>query len=288
MPTTIAVAGGTRGMGLAIVHELKRLPHLYSVKILSRKANATQARELGVEIITIDYSSIEGITKVLEDEGVRTLIPNVFIAHGVMPSQRNLIYAAEASSVTKRFVPSTFETPYDEAMAAVLYTGTYKLDIERVLLMTKSLEWTRFNNGFFLDYYFSSKVKTFLTPGKYVVDLDSKKAIIPGNGNVPVSFTHTLDVARFVVASLSLPLWPSRLYMSGDYVTWDQFVDLAEKASGTSFQREYNDLEQLKSGDITRFKQLDGWVVLYEYWPKTMAERLPSAIQYFMGSGLVD
>lgn len=59
-------------------------------------------------------------------------------------------------------------------------------------------------------------MKTFLTPGKYIADLDSKKAIIPGDGNIPVSFTHTLDVARYVVASLSLPLWP-RLLIRGDY-----------------------------------------------------------------------
>ncbi|KAH7273219.1 hypothetical protein MRS44_003717 [Fusarium solani] len=286
-PITVAVAGGTRGMGLAIVHELKRFPDLYTVKILSRNADASQAGELGVKIITVDYSDIKDITNVLEAE-VHTLISNVFISDGVTPSQHNLIYAAEASAVAKRFVPSTFDVPYDEEMASVLYTGGYKLHIEKILTMTKSLEWTRFHNGFFLDYYFSSKMKTFLTPGKYIADLDSKKAIIPGDGNAPVSFTHTLDVARFVVASLSLPQWPSRLYMSGDYLTWNEFIDIAEKASGTKFEREHNDLEDLKSGDITRFKQLDGWEVLYEYWPKRMAERLPSAIQYFMGAGLLD
>jgi nucleoside-diphosphate-sugar epimerase len=100
-------------------------------------------------------------------------------------------------------------------------------------MTTKTLEWTRFHNGFFLDYYFSSKMKTFLTPGKYIADLDENKAIIPGDGNVPVSFTHTLDVARFVVASLSLAHWPSRLYMFGDHLTWNEFIDLAEKASGS-------------------------------------------------------
>lgn len=112
-PITVAVAGGTRGMGLAIVHELKRFPDLYTVKILSRNADASQAGELGVKIITVDYSDIKDITNVLEAE-VHTLISNVFISDGVTPSQHNLIYAAEASSVAKRFVPSTFDVPYDE------------------------------------------------------------------------------------------------------------------------------------------------------------------------------
>ncbi|CAH0024631.1 unnamed protein product [Clonostachys rhizophaga] len=288
MPTTVAVAGGSRGMGLAIVHELKKFPSLYTAKILSRKAEAALSEELGVKMVTVDYLDVEDITKVLEAEGVHTLISNVFISDGVTPSQHNLIRAAEASAVTKRFVPSTFDVPYDEEMASVLYTGGYKLDIERLLMTTKTLEWTRFHNGFFLDYYFSSKVKTFLTPGKYIADLDEKKAIIPGDGNVAVSFTHTLDVARFVVASLSLAHWPSRLYMFGDHLTWNEFIDLAEKASGSKFEKEYNDLEDLKSGDITRFKQLKGWDVLYQYWTKRMAERLPSAIQWFMGTGRAD
>jgi uncharacterized protein YbjT (DUF2867 family) len=100
-------------MGLAIVHELKRFPDLYTVKILSRNADASQAGELGVKIITVDYSDIKDITNVLEAE-VHTLISNVFISDGVTPSQHNLIYAAEASAVAKRFVPSTFDVPYDE------------------------------------------------------------------------------------------------------------------------------------------------------------------------------
>lgn len=99
-------------------------------------------------------------------------------------------------------------------------------------MTTTTLEWTRIHNGFFLDYYFSEKFRTFLTPGKYVVDLDTKKAIIPGDGNMPVTFTHTLDVAKFVVASLSLTHWPTRLFIAGDELSWNQFVDCAEKASG--------------------------------------------------------
>ncbi|KAI8671898.1 NmrA domain-containing protein [Fusarium keratoplasticum] len=125
-PITVAVAGGTRDMGLAIIHELKRFPDLYTVKILSRNADASQAGELGVKIITVDYSDIKDTTNVLEAEEVHTLISNVFISDGVTPSRHNLIYAAEASAVTKR-------------MASVLYTGGHKLDIEKILTMTKSL-----------------------------------------------------------------------------------------------------------------------------------------------------
>lgn len=114
MSTVVAVAGGTRGMGLAIVKELKKFPDLYTVTVLSRNADANLAKELGVKIVTVNYESVDHIKQILEEENVHTLISNVFITNGVGQSQNNLIRGAEVSSVTKRFVPSTFDTPYDE------------------------------------------------------------------------------------------------------------------------------------------------------------------------------
>lgn len=118
------------------------------------------------------------------------------------------------------------------SMADVLYTGQYKLDLEKELMMTTSLEWTRYHNGFYMDYFFSSKTLTYLTPGKYVVDLDAKKAIVPGDGTAQITFTHTMDVAKFVVASLGLAVWPTRQFIIGDQLSWNQLIDMAEKASG--------------------------------------------------------
>lgn len=121
------------------------------------------------------------------------------------------------------------------SMADVLYTGQYKLDLERRLMMTTSLEWTRYHNGFYMDYFFSSRMPTHLTPGKYVIDLDNKKVIVPGDGDSQITFTHTTDVAKFVVASLSLPVWPARQYIVGDQLSWNDFVDKAERISGMPF-----------------------------------------------------
>lgn len=114
MSNIIAVAGGSRGLGLAIVHEILKFQDIYTVKILSRSSNADLAQTLGVQVLVVDYMDIPGMTQVLEAEQVHTLISNVFISDGITPSQHNLIYAAEASSVTKRFVPSTFDVPYDQ------------------------------------------------------------------------------------------------------------------------------------------------------------------------------
>lgn len=57
-------------------------------------------------------------------------------------------------------------------------------------------------------------------------------AAIPGSGNVPVVFSHTFDVAKFVGALLTLEKWPLESYIMGDKMTWNQFLQLAEEVRG--------------------------------------------------------
>ncbi|KIM93965.1 hypothetical protein OIDMADRAFT_35415 [Oidiodendron maius Zn] len=40
-----------------------------------------------------------------------------------------------------------------------------------------------------------------------IVDVENMKAAIPGDGNTPIVFTYTVDMAKFVAASLELPKW---------------------------------------------------------------------------------
>lgn len=111
---TVAVAGGTRGMGLAIVQELKRFPDLYTTKVLSRHPSKSFEDAHGVPVVSVDYEDIQCLKKTIEAENVHTLISNVFVSDGIGKAQHNLIRAADASSSTKRFIPSTFDVPYDE------------------------------------------------------------------------------------------------------------------------------------------------------------------------------
>lgn len=54
-----------------------------------------------------------------------------------------------------------------------------------------------------------------------------------GSGTVPLFMTHTRDVGRFVVASLSLPKWEKRSFIVGDRKSWYDVVDIAGKITGT-------------------------------------------------------
>ncbi|KEY73216.1 hypothetical protein S7711_04180 [Stachybotrys chartarum IBT 7711] len=67
-----------------------------------------------------------------------------------------------------------------------------------------------------------------------VVDVQNDVAAIPGNGNTPVTFTHTSDIGRFVAASLDLKRWDHVGYIAGDKVTWKQLVDLVQEVKGST------------------------------------------------------
>lgn len=66
----------------------------------------------------------------------------------------------------------------------------------------------------------------------WAIDMENKKAGIPGTGNDPMTFTYTFDVARFAVAALDLPKWDELMYCYGDKTTWKEFLKQAEEARG--------------------------------------------------------
>jgi hypothetical protein len=72
------------------------------------------------------------------------------------------------------------------------------------------------------------------------------KAAIPGEGNTPIVFTYTTDVAKFVAASLELPKWPQRSVIAGDKITANQLVSLVEKVRGKVYQYMATNIEDLR------------------------------------------
>jgi nucleoside-diphosphate-sugar epimerase len=68
-----------------------------------------------------------------------------------------------------------------------------------------------------------------------VLDLQANFAAIPGSGNTPVALTHTKDVAAATVKLLELPQWKSDSFIIGDKHSWNEIVEIVEKAKGTWF-----------------------------------------------------
>lgn len=65
-------------------------------------------------------------------------------------------------------------------------------------------EYTSFVNGLFLDYLGMPTVLSHLDAEIKLFDIPNKIAVTLSTGKVPPVMTHTRDVSRFVVASLSL------------------------------------------------------------------------------------
>lgn len=99
-------------------------------------------------------------------------------------------------------------------------------------LQKTDLEWTQFQNGYFVDYYGMPYVESYLKPLTFILDVANKAASIPGTGNEVMTFTYTKDLAKFVVAALKLSKWKYPMVCYSDKTTWNKALKLAEEARG--------------------------------------------------------
>ncbi|GLA19993.1 hypothetical protein AnigIFM62618_008119 [Aspergillus niger] len=246
MTTTVAVAGGTKGLGLTIAEALV-VHGKHNVVIFGRKRTPGLDEKLPARLVVVDYENIQNLTEALESNKVSDVICTVN-AHGSSLSERNLIHAAENSSTTKRFIPSIF--------AGFAYPVKYpevaksKTEVLEELAKT-SLMHTAIYNGMFMDFYGSPLLKSNVGPFPMFVDIASKMAAKPGSGDEAIVLTRVLDIARFVVRILDLAEWPKESYIIGDRVTFHDFVNMAEEARGTKFQVTCDSKEELEAGQIT-------------------------------------
>ncbi|KAI1037585.1 hypothetical protein LB503_009481 [Fusarium chuoi] len=221
----VAVAGGTGGIGGAIVDTLRPSPH-HKMIILTRKIpDAPHATDT---FVTLDYSDVDAMAKALDDNHVHTVIsaPRVFDPAS-SEAESNLVKATAKAKIPKRFIASAWGIQYaDETPVGQARGRTF------TELRTTNLEWTRFDNGFFLDCYGPPKFKSYMQRVAWAIGIANKKAGIPGTGNEPMAFT-------FVVAALDLPKLEQLMYCYGEKTTWNKF-DVA-----------YDPPEELEKGEVT-------------------------------------
>lgn len=118
-------------------------------------------------------------------------------------------------------------------------------------LAESRLEWTLFSNAMFMDYAFSPRVPSaFPEHGFSWIDFENNVASIPGDGNAFLVNTHSSDIPKFVMEVLELPKWDTRYFLIGDRLTFNEYIDLAEKAKGAKFERLYNSKEELERGKV--------------------------------------
>ncbi|KAE8155068.1 hypothetical protein BDV25DRAFT_126216 [Aspergillus avenaceus] len=244
----VAIAGGTGGVGRTILEVLQATSQ-HQAFVLSR-----QASQHLPNTITMNYDDTDRIADILERKNIHT---------------------------TKRFVPSGYAIPYPQrALEFLPQLNDY---FEAIYELRRSgLEWTVFHNGIFLDYFGTPALTSYLKPNVFVIDMEHKVAAIPGDGNTPVTFTYTFDLARFIVASLDLEKWDEESRVIGDEKTFNEFVALAEEARGSKFQVFYDDVEKLQRSEIT---ELPGHKALYKQIPKESFQWFTSIFERFTADG---
>jgi hypothetical protein len=110
-------------------------------------------------------------------------------------------------------------------------------------------------------------------------------AAIPGSGDVPVVFTYSFDVGRFIAALLSQPRWEKESVIIGDKITWNEFLHLAEGVKGVKFDVKHDSLMTLQEGCSTA---LPSQKHLYPHFPQQRLERMCAMFGVMFENGFFD
>ncbi|KAF9781446.1 hypothetical protein IL306_013442 [Fusarium sp. DS 682] len=280
---TVAVAGGTGKVGRTIIEAIVAAGE-HNVVILSREENDALRKEIRASILAVDIHNTDALTQLFEKHNVHTVISTLGM-NGPEPIETDIIHAAEASQATRRFISSDWGVPHTEEHALQANSANNKLRAQDELRKT-NLEWTSVHLGFFLDFWGSPKsaAKSNLHTPSTFVDIKYRAAAIPGSGDVPVTFTYSRDVARFVAALLNLEKWEEATYIIGDKVTFNEMVKIAEEATGDKFTVTYDSVEKLERGELS---ELPGHEAMFARVPapKAVMKKVMSAYGLWAESG---
>ncbi|KAH8647946.1 hypothetical protein BX600DRAFT_518347 [Xylariales sp. PMI_506] len=274
----VAVAGGSGNLGRTIVEVLKESQQ-HKVIVLARKAIDTT--DPAAPLFVVNYDDVEGTSRILADNNVHTVISTIQVGDETSSAaQVNLVKASAISDPTRRFVANDWGPRHPERSDKyTLREAAFKE------LRNTSLEWTRFENGYFLDNYGAPYLKSYVRPFALMIDMKNKAAAIPGTGDEPLALTYTFDLARFVAASLDLPEWDETTYCYGDKITLNEVVKLAEEATGSKFIVTYDPIEKLLKGEVT---ELPSHPYVYKFFPKPKLQGMAALLGSYVAEGRVD
>ncbi|KAI5455875.1 hypothetical protein BGZ63DRAFT_436414 [Mariannaea sp. PMI_226] len=274
--TRVAIAGATGGLGRTIMEAIvARKKH--NVFALSRKQTGVFHEQPEVTVLAVNYSSPEDIAAILKINAIDTIVSCLSLhTEEDNQAQLNLIEGAAQSTTVTTFVPSdNFPFPATE----------YKVAAVKKLRDIPGIQYTRFLSGMFMDYYGPPQAPTRMNTMTIVIDHENHKAVVPGDGNIPVVLTHTTDVARFVAASLDLKEWPEASFIRGDKLTLNKLVAIAESIQGCKYDISYDKITDLKAGKNT---ELPINATRYEFLPKEVMDRISQISGLAIANGWMD
>jgi len=232
-----AVAGAG-DIGRFFIEELLRQAKIGSVStviVLTRTGDGyDDLKAQGAVFKTVDYSNHSNLVSTLQ--GIDVVISA--ISGTALRVQMPLSDAAKEAGV-KSFVPSEYGSP-----STGKTHGTWG-DKERVRkhLLDVGLPYSQFYTGPLSDWFFDGHAQ-------WGFDLPNDKVLLRGSGNVPISWTSSIDVARYIVFVLT-HLSPAELKntafaVEGERRTIHQILDEYQARTGKKLEITYESTEYLE------------------------------------------
>ena len=188
-------------------------------------------------MLQVDYNNTSDLKFKLA--GVDTVISTIS-----GDAQLQLIDAAALAHV-RRFAPSEFEGSPTARSANDVFDNRRRAALARLQqLESRGMKYTVFTCGIFYERFqpggmAASQIgvrSDIGREGDYVMDMRRASAKLPfyneSGEPVYVCMTSAKDVARFVVAALSLSSWPREFRMKGARMSVDELVSIGEDLRG--------------------------------------------------------
>ncbi|KAI9900140.1 hypothetical protein N3K66_004402 [Trichothecium roseum] len=247
----IAVAGGSGPVGRTIVEALV-IHGGHTVHVLSRTDRPLKD---GVKFLKVDYSDVEAMSRALAESKIDIIICAIGVFSPESSQvQQNLILAAEKSITTNKFLVASFDMLHLREHIGLNPLARYTYEALDLLEAETSLVHTRIACGWFADYYGVPHYPSHLHPWINVVNMAKCRAIVPGDGSGRADFITTQDMAAYVARLMDLEQWQKVSNITGDTMSLNELVHLAEETRGVKFDVAYDSLEKLKAGTISFFE----------------------------------
>ncbi|KAF2430777.1 NmrA family transcriptional regulator [Tothia fuscella] len=251
----VAIAGGTGGLGRTVQDAIAKSGQ-HDAIILSRTAGSTSSPN-GFRRIALDYKDLNDIKHVLHENKVQVVVSClVLVDDDSAQAQINLIRAAAQSATVDRFIPTEYYLDFHAPIPGSDLLANLQLEAEEELLRHPQLTFTLIRAGIFLDHLampYDPK-PTYINPFWFFIDMESEKAVFPGDGSYPLVLTHSTDVAAYIDRLVGLPAaeWPRKSLIASNSLQVKDLEPLIQEVTGQSFQITWDSEDVIRDSRITQ------------------------------------
>jgi uncharacterized protein YbjT (DUF2867 family) len=249
--SSLAFIGGTGRLGQEIAKGLITVEGFDSIKAFVRpestgKESAKALKELGYEIVTVDYSDAAALEEAFKD--IKVIVSTM--AGGQLWKVETAVVEAAKKAGVSLFVPSQYGVDGDRFGSDFPFLQTKAKVLEKAKEV--GLPVLKVLTGYFSDIIYDALADPFEGTARLVGDpADAAK----------ISFTRRSDVGYVLAKALSDPEYSDGgvLGIAGSTMTWKEGLDLLAKVMRKEFEITTLTVEEAKAEEaqLTADSELD-------------------------------